>query len=401
MKMKSFIIAWKDFKIRITDRKGFSLMILFPILLTAILGNALSGVMGEQSLPKTTVGVYQNSHDEIGDYFINDVLKGKELNEFILVKKIDSEKKLQSLIRNEQIDAGVIIPNGWSENLQNGKLKKAELLVDPGKEIQGTMIESILQTFISRVTTTSSTSKIVLTNSAPLLTSEKMKELSVQLGSSVEKIAASQAKYVENASVGKKLVSGMQYYAAAMAAMFILFNIFNGAKAFINERETETLARLMSTPTKKHSILVGKFLGNLYFILVQFGIFFAVTHFLFHVNWGENISQTIVVAFLYSIAVSGLAMFFASILKDSKTADTVGGIGVQIFSLLGGSMIPIMVFPKSLQTIANIAPNKWALTSFIDIMSGTTWDQLVIPLTVLLLIGMISITIGTWRLQAK
>jgi ABC-2 type transport system permease protein len=397
MKMKSLIIAWKDFKIRITDRKGFSLMILFPILLTAILGNALSGAMGEQSLPKTTVGVYQNGHDQIGDYFINDVLKGKELNDFVSVKKVDSEKRLKSLIRDEKVDAGIIIPNGWSENLQNGNLKKAELLVDPGKDLQGSMIESIFQTFISRVTTTSSSTKIVLTNSA----SKNRQELMAQLGSSLEKIATSQAKYVENASVGKKLVSGMQYYAAAMAAMFILFNIFNGAKAFINERETETLARLMSTPTKKHSILVGKFLGNLYFILVQFGIFFAVTHFLFHVNWGDNISQTIAVAFLYSIAVSGLAMFFASILKDSKTADTVGGIGVQIFSLLGGSMIPIMVFPKSLQTIANIAPNKWALTSFIDIMSGTTWDALLIPLTVLFLIGMVSITIGTWRLQAK
>jgi ABC-2 type transport system permease protein len=399
--MKSFIIAWKDFKIRITDRKGFSLMILFPILLTAILGNALSGVMGEQSLPKTTVGVYQNGPDQIGDYLINDVLKGKDLNDIISVKKVDSEKKLKSLIWDEKVDAGIIIPNGWSEDLQNGKLKKAELLTDPGKEMQGSIVESVLQTFINRVTTTSSSTKIVLTNSAPLLSPENMKELSVQLGSSLEKIAASPAKYVENASVGKKLVSGMQYYAAAMAAMFILFNIFNGAKAFINERETETLARLMSTPTSKHSILVGKFLGNLYFIIVQFGIFFAVTYLLFHVNWGNNISQTIVVALMYSIAVSGLAMFFASILKDSKTADTVGGLGVQIFSLLGGSMIPIMIFPKSLQTIANIAPNKWALTSFIDIMSGTTWDALVIPLSVLFLIGMVSITIGTWRLQAK
>jgi ABC-2 type transport system permease protein len=79
--MKSLIIAWKDFKIRFTDRKGFFLMILFPILLTAILGSALSGVMGEESLPKTTVGIFQNDHDQITSTFVNDVLKGKELND--------------------------------------------------------------------------------------------------------------------------------------------------------------------------------------------------------------------------------------------------------------------------------------------------------------------------------
>lgn len=42
----------------------------------------------------------------------------------------------------------------------------------------------------------------------------------------------------------------------------------------------------------------------------------------------------------------------------------MGGIGIQILAILGGSMLPIYVFPDTLQTIANVAPNKWALTSF-------------------------------------
>lgn len=193
----------------------------------------------------------------------------------------------------------------------------------------------------------------------------------------------------------------MQYYAAAMAAMFLLFNVINGAKSIINERETETLARLMSSPTSKLSILAGKFLGNLYFVIAQFTIFLVVTSLLFHVNWGGNILQTGLIGLAYSIAVSGLAMLFAAIMKSSKTADTVGGVGVQVFSILGGSMIPLTIFPKTMQMVANIAPNKWALSSFIDIMAGTTWNTLTTPMIVLLLIGIVSIMLGTWRLQVK
>ncbi|WML42821.1 ABC transporter permease [Neobacillus sp. PS3-40] len=399
--MKSLIIAWKDFKIRFTDRKGFFLMILFPILLTAILGSALSGVMGEESLPKTTVGIFQNDHDQIASTFVNDVLKGKELNDLVSVKKVDSEKKLKSFLQDEKVDVGIVIPSTWSKDLQQGKLKQVKLIVDPGKELKGTIIETILQTFVNRVDTISSSTKIILTNSAPFLSPSDMKDLSTQLIGSLEKVASSNSNYVKQGSVGKKQVSGMQYYAAAMAAMFLLFNVMNGVKSFINERETETLARLMSTPTSKFSVLVGKFLGILYFVIAQFSIFLIVTHLLFQINWGDNILQTILVAFAYSIAVSGLAMLFAAMITNSKTADTVGGIGVQVFSLLGGSMIPITVFPKTLQTISNIAPNKWALSSFIDIMSGTTWDALFLPMVVLLLIGMVSVTIGTWRLQVK
>lgn len=399
--MKSFIIARKDFKIRFTDRKGFFMMIFFPIILTAILGSALSGIMSNSSLPKTTVGVIQNDQDPIATIFVKDVLKGKDLTDLIAVKKVTSEKELRTLLRNEKIDVGIAIPDKWSGDIKNGKLKQVKLLTDPGKDVQGSIVETILQTFVNRVITTSESTKTVLTNSAPALAPNDQKALAVQLTGSLEKLAKSKQNYFEEASLGKKQVSGMQYYAAAMAAMFLLFNVSNGAKAFINERDTETLARLMSTPTSKLSILAGKFLGNLYCILAQFWIFLAVTYFFFHVNWGENVLQTILIGFAYAIAVSGLSMLFAALIKNLKTADVVGGVGVQVFSILGGSMVPLTVFPKSMLTAANLTPNKWALSSFIDIMAGTTWDALVTPLVVLMMIGCVSITIGTWRLQVR
>src|SRR5436305_6000453 len=118
--MKSFIIAWKDFKIRFTDRKGFFLMIFFPIILTAILGSALSGVMGETSLPKTTVGVVQTDDDPIAAILVNEVLKGNDLKNLVTVTKVDSEQKLTALLRDEKVDTGIVIPKDWSGNLQDG-----------------------------------------------------------------------------------------------------------------------------------------------------------------------------------------------------------------------------------------------------------------------------------------
>lgn len=399
--MKSFIIAWKDFKIRFMDRKGFFLMVFFPIILTAILGSALSGIMGKQSLPKTTIGIYQNGNDRLATIFINDVLKGKDLKGFVFVKKANTEKQLQAFLRDEKIDAGIVIPVHWSQSLQDGQLKHAKLLVDPGKELESNIANSIFQTFVDRVVTTASSTKTVLSHSAQILSPNDRKNLTGQLVSSLQKVANENPKTVQDSTIGKKQISGMQYYAAAMAAMFLLFNVMNGVRSFINERDTETLARLMSTPTSKFSILVGKFFGIFYFVIAQLGIFMVITYFLFNVNWGENILQTIFIGLAYSLAVSGLSMLFASLIKNEKTADTAGGIGVQVFAILGGSMIPITIFPKAMQTISNITPNKWALTSFIDIMAGTNWNSLFLPFTVLLLIGIISITIGTWRLTVK
>ena len=42
----------------------------------------------------------------------------------------------------------------------------------------------------------------------------------------------------------------------------------------------------------------------------------------------------------------------------------MGGIGIQILAILGGSMLPIYVFPDTLQTVANIAPINGHLRAF-------------------------------------
>jgi ABC-2 type transport system permease protein len=94
-------------------------------------------------------------------------------------------------------------------------------------------------------------------------------------------------------------------------------------------------------------------------------------------------------------------MILAAIVSEEKTTDLISGVGVQIFAILGGSMLPIYIFPDALQTFANITPNKWALTSFLSVMSGTSWSQLFLPISVLILMGLLSLTIGTWRLKAR
>ena len=68
-------------------------------------------------------------------------------------------------------------------------------------------------------------------------------------------------------------------------------------------------------------------------------------------------------------------------------ADVVGSMGVQVLALLGGSMLPLSVFPETLRNIAFLTPNSWALTGFTSIMSGSSWSALWLPAGTLLLIG--------------
>ncbi|GIN21445.1 MAG TPA: ABC transporter permease [Bacillus bacterium] len=404
--MKAFTIANKDMKIRLRDRKGFITLLLMPLVLTAILGSALSGLFSESgSIPDTSVGIVVSADDDLTDQFVNKILQGDELKESIALKEFNSKAALKKAVGQQQVDVGVIIPSGWGEGLMMGEVKEATILSDPEKEIQSTIMKSIMTSFIDRVTSVSIASEVVskeLSSAVPV-SDQKVDVVNAVSGlaNDLSEIAGAQLNAVTTKEGGKEPISGMQYYAAAMCAMFVLFNVTFGAKSIVQERKTETLARLLSSPIHRSSIITGKFLGTLYFSFLQFLVFVTATHYLFGVSWGSNILQVLVIGLAYSVTVAGFAMIIAGIITEEKTADTVGGIGVQILALLGGSMIPVATFPNSLQQLANIAPNKWALGTLLEIMNGTAWSTLILPVSVLVLSGLLALMVGSLKLRAR
>ncbi|EJV56286.1 ABC transporter permease [Bacillus wiedmannii] len=398
--MKSFIIAWKDLKIRLIDRRGFIMMLIMPLLLTAILGSALSNIFDNGGLPKTVIGYYQVGTDEFADVFQKDVLQSKELKDDVKVKIVNSQEELEGMLKEKKIDVGIVIPNKWSEQVQDGKLKEPKVFIDPSKDIQAKIAESMIRSFSERVQTVAVSTKSVVTELAKSQHSN-VEQVAKEVSGDLQTVATSGANNIEKGTIGKKTVAAMQYYAAAMLVMFLLYNITVGAKSVVTEQRTETLARLFSTPTSSFSILFGKFLGTLLFACIQLGMFIVATHFMFQVEWGGDLSQIVAVGISYAICVSGLSMLIAAFIREEKTADVMGGIGIQILAILGGSMLPIYVFPDTLQTIANVAPNKWALTSFLNIMSGTPWDVLLPVIFSLCSAGIVSVMIGTLRLRTR
>ncbi|MFJ7830759.1 ABC transporter permease [Peribacillus sp. NPDC097284] len=395
--MKSFLIAWKDFKIRAMDRRGFMTMLIMPLILTLILGMALKDIFGrDEGFQETSVGLYVDKKDPMADALKQDVL---EKTEFLTLKTVDSEEKLKEMVKKEEVEVGILIPAEWGANLD-----EAVLYSNQDTQLKATVVESIVSSFTERVQTISKTSEAVMKNATQTQAVATGEGAGKETAERVSMELTESGKVdmeVGNQSVGETSISSMQYYAAAMLVMFLLFNVTLGAKSMIQERHTDTLARLNSAPMNQYSILIGKFLGTLYFAFIQLLLFYVATSLFFNVNWGESRGQVVAFGFMYSVAVAGLSMLLAAFIRKEKTADLISGIGIQLFAIVGGSMLPIYAFPERLKTIAALTPNNWALTGFLDIMSGVGWSGLLLPFSVLGLIGLVSMLIGAWRLRGR
>ncbi|WP_407270537.1 ABC transporter permease [Radiobacillus sp. PE A8.2] len=400
--MRSLTIAGKDLLIRLTDWKGFVTMLLLPVILTAILGSALSSAFSDDgALPETVVGIYVDDHDEMGERFVEDVLMSDQLEEQFTVHMLESSDQIETQLLEQSIDVGIHFPSSWWEALLEGSSPNVKIMSTADQQLQSNIVQSMLDSYVTRISTIAMSIDTVVHDIAAQTRSTAIdpNAFASSLRISLEKVASEDIEIGNNQSTDEISLSGMQYYAAAMGAMFLLFNITVGAKSFIEERSTETFARLLVAPINKKTIIIGKWLGTFYFSLLQFVVFVLSTHFLFDVNWGSNLYQLAVIAVTYSISVAGLSMLIATIFTSEKSIDTIGGLGIQVLALLGGSMLPISLFPDSLLALANLTPNKWALSSLLDVMSGTTWNSLLLPMAILLLVGFISMIYGSFKLK--
>jgi ABC-2 type transport system permease protein len=396
---KVWYIAWKDMLIRFRDRRGLLMNFLFPLVLIGILGMAGRGQMGQSDLVMDMkVAVYNEDSGKISQNFIEQVLQGSKVKEHITLVQAADAKEVQRLVDLGEADVGLSFKQGFSDQIQKGEASDVELYQDPGKTIPAQVVSSMVDSYCNRVAAASSAVKGVLKSVSPA----DLAKISQEVSASVTELSQNPNVSVERVSTGGKQLTALEYYSAAEVVLFLLFNAQNGAMSIINERTTETLGRLMSTPTAKAIILVGKFVGVFLYTLMQFLLLLLATRYLFGVHWGDQIGQLIVVGVMFTSAIAGTSLWLASFSLSEKAMESTTRIGIYLMGLLGGSMIPLYSFSDQIRTIAHLMPNYWALNSFLDILSGTSTWQSLLPVCALMGgITLFVLSLGTWRLKLR
>jgi ABC-2 type transport system permease protein len=161
-------------------------------------------------------------------------------------------------------------------------------------------------------------------------------------------------------------------FGSAQALFFALFTGQNGILSMYEERKNWTLQRILVSPTPRWTILGGKLVGVLVSVLFQLLVLvFALAivgsliegHLIF--IWGTNIAMLGLVLLAVAVAVSGLGMFLAGVLKGIEQANIVGSVLNIALGVLGGAFG--FQLPRS---VAQVSLIYWARNAFDLLASG-------------------------------
>ncbi len=157
------------------------------------------------------------------------------------------------------------------------------------------------------------------------------------------------------------------FYAAGIGVMFLLFTASAAGGAILEESESGTLDRILSTRVTMTKLLLGKLAYAALLGFTQLTVMFLWGAFAFKVELFRHLAGFVIMAGVTSLASAGLGLALAASCKTRAQLGSLTTLVVLVMSALGGSMVPRFIMPEFLQKIGYLTFNAWAIDGFTKI----------------------------------
>src|SRR5208283_1112539 len=191
-------------------------------------------------------------------------------------------------------------------------------------------------------------------------------------------IVAVKARAVVGENKNNPMVS---FYAAAIGVMFLLFTASGAAGALLDEAESGTLDRVLSSRVTMTSLMLGKLTYNSLLAFSQLVVMFL---------WGWAVFKLDFWSHIPGFVVMGVCTAFA-----------VATLVILVMSSIGGSMFPRFLMPQAMQKAGLLTINAWAIDGFTKVFwrdepVSHLWPQVLVLLAIGVVLSAIARRLA-WR----
>ncbi len=188
----------------------------------------------------------------------------------------------------------------------------------------------------------------------------------------------------------KKKNPTVAFYAAGIGVMFLLFTAAGAGGALIEEAESGTLDRILSTRVSMTKLLLGKLLYLAGIATVQLTVMFLWGALFFGLEFWNHVPGFLVMTVATALAASTFGLLLAAICRSRMQLVALSNLLILVMSALGGSMFPRFLMPEGMQKIGLITLNAWALDGFQKVFwreepLWNLWPQVTVLVAVALL----------------
>ncbi|MHC2993956.1 MAG: ABC transporter permease [Candidatus Atribacteria bacterium] len=398
---KIFQISFNSLKITFRDRGNLLWLIVMPIIWTTLIGTMSTPGGGDDKIP---VGFLNRDRGIYGEVFA-EILRKEESIKIIAMAE-DDEDRMRNLVKDTKLSVGLIIPDNFSEKLKTGEQVVIEIL--KSERNTSYFLDELITKAAERISIDALSASFTLEKfierkadlEGEVSESEKKKIWQDAFKKADEFFKPAPPIYVEYIVLSmeernENIPIGMNASSPGFTVMFVMMGVFFAGAAMVQERHHKTLARLLTTPTEKFSIISGKMLGFFLIGFIQFMILILFGQLILKVNWGKLPLGVLLLVVSYVLSVTGLGTLLSIFVRTSAQAGAFAVLISMVTSMLGGAWWPIEIIPRFMQNIARFTPQYWAINGFNKIITrGFGMIEILPNFYVLLAIALVSLLLS-------
>jgi ABC-2 type transport system permease protein len=383
--VKAFVIATTNLRRTFRVRTNAFLIFVFPLFLILILGETF----GSGSAAR--VGLVSGGSGALSQALVTAL----ERIPSIQIVSVGDVGSLQSQVERGNLDAGIVIPTDYDAAIRGGHSAVIDYIARPvglaqqlGETIRGVVArQSALLGAAQFAEADGSASNFDSALATATQTSGAVPSISV-----TETIAGK--------SAFSQTVGQFDQGAWTQLLLFVFLSALTaGSVGLIETRRLGLSRRMLATPTPAATIIGGEVLGRFLVGIIQAAVIIFGSALVFGVKWGQPVGVAAIVI-VFTLVSAGAAIFLGALLRNVQQASGVSlilGLGL---AAIGGSMVPLQVFPPTMQTIAHITPHAWANDAFAQLIAnGASITGILPQLGVLVGFAAALLTLATWRLH--
>jgi ABC-2 type transport system permease protein len=155
--------------------------------------------------------------------------------------------------------------------------------------------------------------------------------------------------------------------ASGLGVMFLLFSATGAGGALIEEAESGTLDRILSTRVTMTRLLLGKLTYLSLVAVLQLAVMFVWGELFFGLELHRHIPGFLIMSGVTALASSCFGLLLAAVSRSRMQLVALSNLSILVMSALGGSMVPRYLLSEKVQKLGLITLNAWAIDGFIKV----------------------------------
>jgi ABC-2 type transport system permease protein len=394
---KIFAIIWKDTIVRFSGVSELLFFIVLPVFFTFLLAG---GTPSGQEDPRIRLLVVDEANTSISAQILAELERSTAVRPE-LTDRADAQKQFD----DRRASTVFIIPAGMdAASLQSGAAE-VELMKQPNN-INATVVERAVLTAIRRVSSAVGAAQTAVRQreAKQAFASEAEKrayfESSLKMAQSIQADAPERVIVVEGATPDQVEYDPRANSSAGQLITWVFIPLFGISAMFAYERQQGTLRRVLTTPTRKATYLLGTISGQVLMALVQMSLLVLFGVFVMKLPWGQAPLALFVILTASALAAAAFGTTMGTFVKTESQASGLSIMFGMVFALMGGCWYPLELFPPVVQNAVKILPTTWAMQGLLDIvLRGRGLVDILPEAGVLLGFAAVFFAVGVWRFR--